>query len=54
MTDPTNGTWPPALDGASTDDTAVTAALFEAVRSQPPLLQAYLRRLPKGADLLAP
>ncbi|MCC7272403.1 MAG: adenosine deaminase [Alphaproteobacteria bacterium] len=30
---------------------AVTAELFAAVRDRPPLLQAYLRRMPKGADL---
>ncbi|WP_374445583.1 adenosine deaminase [Stella sp.] len=37
--------------GTDADDATVTAALFDAVRDQPPLLQAYLRRLPKGADL---
>ena len=41
----------PAFDAAAADDEAVTADLFEAIRGQPPLLQAYVRRFPKGADL---
>ncbi|ROQ01016.1 adenosine deaminase [Stella humosa] len=46
-----NSQTPPAVDVAIADDETVTAALFEAIRDQPPLLQAYVRRLPKGADL---
>lgn len=42
---------PQPLDLAAADDAAVTAQLFAAIRDQPPLLQAYLRRMPKGADL---
>src|SRR6185295_8940823 len=32
-------------------DTAVTAARFSAIRSDPTLLRAFLQRMPKGADL---
>lgn len=43
---------PPAASAAmDMDDEQVTAALFDAIRDQPPLLQAYVRRFPKGADL---
>lgn len=37
--------------GAPLDDEFVTEQLFAAIADQPPLLEAYLRRLPKGADL---
>src|SRR3989440_12865628 len=32
-------------------DTAVTAARFSAIRSDPTALRAFLQRMPKGADL---
>ncbi|MGE0718914.1 MAG: adenosine deaminase [Alphaproteobacteria bacterium] len=42
---------PPAAVSATDSDEAVTARVFDAIRDRPPLLQAYLRRMPKGADL---
>jgi len=40
-----------ARDAAETENTARTAAWFDAHRNEPPSLRVFLQRMPKGADL---